>query len=91
MERFSDVAIIPRGSFDGPEWEPDEGLWQAVAGALGAKRLARMGEVSGEMRESGVEMLLGEDDWVERKEGESGFRLLSDEDNVVEGELRGAS
>ena len=68
-ERFSDVAIIPRGSFDGPEWEPDEGLWQAVAGALGAKRLARMGEVSGEMRESGVEMLLGEDDWVERKEG----------------------
>ena len=48
-ERFSDVAIIPCDSFDGPEWEPDEGLWQAVAGALGAKRLARMGEVSGEM------------------------------------------
>ena len=67
-ERFSDVAIMPRGSFEGPGWTPDGTLWEVVAGALGAKRLARMGEVSGEFRESGVEMLLGEDDWVVRKE-----------------------
>ncbi len=67
-ERFSDVAIMPHGSFEGDGWSPDEPLWGAVAGALGAKRLARMGEVSGEFRESGVEMLLGEDDWVVRRE-----------------------
>jgi tRNA wybutosine-synthesizing protein 3 len=67
-ERFSDVAIMPHGSFEGDGWSPDGRLWEAVAGALGAKRLARMGEVSGEFRESGVEMLLGEDDWVVRRE-----------------------
>ena len=67
-ERFSDVAIMPHGSFEGDEWTQDGPLWEAVAGALGAKRLARMGEVSGEFRESGVEMLLGEDDWVVRRE-----------------------
>jgi tRNA wybutosine-synthesizing protein 3 len=67
-ERFSDVAIMPHGSFEGDEWTQDGPLWEAVAGALGAKRLARMGEVSGKFRESGVEMLLGEDDWVVRRE-----------------------
>jgi tRNA wybutosine-synthesizing protein 3 len=67
-ERFSDVAIMPHGSFEGDGWSPGEPLWEAVAEALGAKRLARMGEVSGEFRESGVEMLLGEDDWVVRRE-----------------------
>ena len=67
-ERFSDVAIMPHGSFGGDAWSSEEGLWEAVARALGAKRLARMGEVSGEFRESGVEMLLGEDDWVVRRE-----------------------
>ncbi len=67
-ERFSDVAILPHGSFEGDGWLPEEPLWETVAGALGAKRLARMGEVSGEFRESGVEMLLGDDDWVVRRE-----------------------
>ena len=67
-ERFSDVAIMPHGSFRGDAWSSEGGLWEAVASALGAKRLARMGEVSGEFRESGVEMLLGEDDWVVRRE-----------------------
>ena len=76
-ERFSDVAILPPGSFSGPEWAPGDGLWRAVAGALGAERLARMGEVSGEFRESGVEMLLGEDDWAVRRENgvEYGYRM----------------
>ena len=67
-ERFSDVAIMPHGSFEGDGWSPGDPLWEAIACALGAKRLARMGEVSGEFRESGVEMLLGEDDWVVRRE-----------------------
>ena len=75
-ERFSDVAIMPHGSFEGPEWLSDD-LWETVASSLGAKRLARMGEVSGEFRESGVEMLLGEDDWVVRKESgiDYGYRM----------------
>ena len=36
-----------------------------------------MGEVSGEMRESGVEMLLGDDDWVVRRESgvDYGYRM----------------
>ena len=67
-ERFSDVAILPHGSFEGDGWSPDEALWEAVAGALGAKRLARMGEVSGEFRKPSVELLLGDTDWVVRKE-----------------------
>ena len=76
-ERVSDVAILPPGSFPGPEWVPDEALWRAIAGALGAERLARMGEVSGEFRESGVEMLLGEDDWAVRRENgvDYGYRM----------------
>ena len=49
-ERFSDVAIMPRGSFEGDGWPSGEPLWGAVAGALGAKRLARLGEVSGDFR-----------------------------------------
>ena len=76
-ERFSDVAIIPHDSFKGPDWEADGGLWEAVAEALGAKRLARMGEVSGDRRQSGVEMLLGDDDWVVRRESgvNYGYRM----------------
>ena len=36
-----------------------------------------MGEISGEMRESSVEMLLGDDDWVVRRESgiEYGYNL----------------
>ena len=68
-ERFADVAILPQGSFEGDGWPPPDGaLWDAVAGALGAKRLARMGEVSGELRKPSVELLLGDTDWVVRKE-----------------------
>ena len=49
-ERFSDVVILPSGSFEQPEWGAVEGLWEGVAEALGAKRVARMGEVSGDFR-----------------------------------------
>tara|TARA_A100001037_G_C15151803_1_gene639763 strand:- start:3905 stop:4768 length:864 start_codon:yes stop_codon:yes gene_type:complete len=72
-ERFADVAILPRGSFSEDFWGADESLWEAIAEALGAKRLGRMGEVSGEYRESGIELLLGEDDWVERTENGTKF------------------
>ncbi len=76
-ERFSDVVIFPKGSFTGPEWDPDDGLWEAVARSLGAKRVARMGEVTGDNRDSGVEVLLGDDDWVVRRESgiDYGYRM----------------
>ena len=67
-ERFSDVAILPEGSFSEDFWVADESLWEEIAKALGAKRLGRAGEVSGEYRESGIELLLGDNDWVERTE-----------------------
>ena len=78
-ERFSDVVILPSGSFEQPEWGAEDGLWEVVAEALGAERVARMGEVSGDFRESGVEMLLGDDDWVVRKENgvDYGYRMTS--------------
>ena len=77
-ERFADVAILPSGAFASEEWA-HPGLWPAVALALGAGRLARMGEVTGELRESGVEMLIGDDDWVVRRESgvDYGYRMSS--------------
>jgi len=76
-ERFSDVAILPSGAFPEAVWGRDDRLWKAVAEALGAERLARMGEVSGKFRESGLEMLLGDDDWVVRRENgiDYGYRM----------------
>jgi len=67
-EKFSDVVILPENAFCETEWGPDESLWKIVAESLGAKRVARMGEVHGEYRKSGVELLLGDDDWVVRRE-----------------------
>ena len=68
-ERFSDVVLLPNSAFQG-EWDLhiSEDLWSAVAEALKVNRLAKLGEISGEMRESSVEMLLGKDDWVVRRE-----------------------
>ena len=68
-ERFSDVVLLPSSAFRG-EWGThcSDGLWRAVADALNAERVARLGEIDGVMRESSAEMLLGEDDWVVRRE-----------------------
>ncbi len=68
-ERFSDVVLLPGSAFR-EKWDmhTSEGLWNAVGEALKVDRVARIGEISGEMRESSVEMLLGEDDWVVRRE-----------------------
>jgi len=68
-ERFSDVVLLSGSAFR-EEWDmhASEGLWSAVGEALKVDRVARLGEISGEMRESSVEMLLGEDDWVVRRE-----------------------
>lgn len=69
-ERFADVALLPQSAFTQDEWSgvPKEALWQAVAEALDVERVGRIGEIVGERRESTVELLLGEDDWVVRRE-----------------------
>jgi len=78
-ERFDDVALLPPAAFAHERWDSvrSDGLWRAVADGLGASRLGMMGEVSGELRRSGVEMLLGEDDWSVRRESgvDYGYRL----------------
>ena len=66
-EKFADVVIFPENSFrDG--WECEDEMWAIVADALKVKRVGRMGEVHGKFRQSGVELLFGEDDWVVRRE-----------------------
>ena len=58
-EKFSDIAILPSGSFGDEDWRgivgPD--LWNAVAQGLDVERLGIMGEVTGRIRKSGVKML----------------------------------
>ena len=65
-EKFADVVILPQDAFIEEGGVQDNTLWQTVAEALGVKRVARMGEIQGEFRHSGVELLLGDDDWVVR-------------------------
>ena len=77
-ERFSDIVLLPSSAFRG-KWSEhtSEELWRVVSDALKVDRVGRMGEISGEMRESSVEMLLGDDDWVVRRESgvEYGYNL----------------
>ncbi len=78
-ERFADVALLQRGAFAGDEWAALVGpeLWRAVAAALKVERVGRIGEIVGERRESSVELLLGDDDWVVRRENgvDYGYRF----------------
>ena len=67
-EKFSDVVILPQSAFAEPGWNTDQSFWKVVADSLNVKRVARMGEVQGEYRKSGVELLFGENDWVVRRE-----------------------
>ena len=69
-EKFSDVALLQRSAFTHTRWDGlgQAGLWEAVAEGLSVSRLGRKGEVSGDFRESNAELLLGEDDVVERIE-----------------------
>ena len=69
-EKFSDVVLLPSDAFTSRDWAEfrGQGLWQAVADGLGAARLGQIGEITGDYRESGVRMLLGDNDWVVRRE-----------------------
>ena len=58
-EKFSDIAILPSGSFEGEDWDDliSPALWKAVAEGLDVERLGIMGEVTGKTRKSGARML----------------------------------
>ena len=69
-EKFGDVVLMPRTSFNEEGWKDILGpeLWSAIASALKVNRIGKIGEIIGEKRESTVELLRGEDDWVIRRE-----------------------
>lgn len=68
-EKFSDVVLIPSTSFRDEEWKThEEEIWKIITESLEVKRVGRIGEIIGEKRESTVEILHGDNDWVIRKE-----------------------
>jgi tRNA wybutosine-synthesizing protein 3 len=69
-EKFDDIALIPNSSFRKEQWGSiiNDEFWTKVCQSLNIERLARSGEIIGEKRESTVEMLVGNNDWVIRKE-----------------------
>ena len=69
-EKFDDIALIPNSSFRKEQWGSiiNDEFWNKVCQSLNIERLARSGEIVGEKRESTVEMLVGNNDWVIRKE-----------------------
>ena len=69
-EKFADVVLLPRNAFTEEGWNQVYGpeLWSAIATALKVNRVGKIGEIVGERRESSVELLYGEDDWVIRRE-----------------------
>ncbi|MCP2507064.1 MAG: hypothetical protein NLN64_02050, partial [Candidatus Thalassarchaeaceae archaeon] len=68
-EKFSDVLILPNSSFRNIRWNSyREDLWKIISEVLLVNRIGIMGEINGEKRESSVELVLGNDDWVIRKE-----------------------
>ncbi|MBT6560522.1 MAG: hypothetical protein HOL76_04615, partial [Euryarchaeota archaeon] len=69
-EKFSDIVLLPNSSFRGDDWGEiiSEKFWISICNVLEVKRLARLGEIVGDKRESTVEILVGDNDWVIRKE-----------------------
>ncbi|XP_054851718.1 tRNA wybutosine-synthesizing protein 2 homolog [Eublepharis macularius] len=77
-QRHGDLVLLSEDSFRAARWgEMGQELWETVASALGAKRLARRGRVlSNSFRSPTVTLLLGEDGWVEQVE--NGIRCRFD-------------
>ncbi|XP_021766875.1 tRNA wybutosine-synthesizing protein 2/3/4-like [Chenopodium quinoa] len=69
-ERLGDIVVLPITSFRDPAWDTiGSELWSAVAQTLGARRLARQGRVASTgTRDSRVEILVGDNGWVEHSE-----------------------
>ncbi|KAL4201425.1 hypothetical protein AMTRI_Chr02g258630 [Amborella trichopoda] len=69
-ERFGDLLILPMDSFKDKVWDSiGEELWPIVMKSLEANRLARQGRISPTgTRDSTVELLMGDNGWVEHQE-----------------------
>ncbi|XP_002980586.2 tRNA wybutosine-synthesizing protein 2/3/4 isoform X1 [Selaginella moellendorffii] len=69
-ERIGDLVILPGSSLRSELWKSlGSPLWKIIAECLGVTKVARQGPVASTgTRDSGVEMLLGEDGWVEHRE-----------------------
>ncbi|NXS41863.1 TYW2 protein, partial [Balaeniceps rex] len=77
-QRHGDLVLLSEDSFRAPPWEKlGPALWETVASALGARRLARRGRVLPDgMRSPSVTLLLGQDGWVEHVD--NGIRYTFD-------------
>ncbi|NXX56869.1 TYW2 protein, partial [Scopus umbretta] len=77
-QRHGDLVLLSEDSFRAPPWEKlGSVLWETVASALGARRLARRGRVLPDgMRSPSVTLLLGQDGWVEHVD--NGIRYTFD-------------
>ncbi|NWW13554.1 TYW2 protein, partial [Oreocharis arfaki] len=66
-QRHGDLVLLSEDSFKAAPWERlGSALWETVASALGARRVARRGRVMPDgMRTPSVTLLLGQDGWVE--------------------------
>ncbi|NXN93153.1 TYW2 protein, partial [Rhinopomastus cyanomelas] len=77
-QRHGDMVLLSEDSFRATLWEKlGPALWETVALALGAQRLARRGRVLPDgMRSPSVTLLLGQDGWVEHVD--NGIRYTFD-------------
>ncbi|XP_075291685.1 tRNA wybutosine-synthesizing protein 2 homolog isoform X2 [Opisthocomus hoazin] len=77
-QRHGDLVLLSEDGFGAAPWEKlGPALWETVASALGARRLARRGRVLPDgMRSPSVTLLLGRDGWVERVD--NGIRYTFD-------------
>ncbi|XP_064318981.1 tRNA wybutosine-synthesizing protein 2 homolog isoform X2 [Phalacrocorax carbo] len=77
-QRHGDLVLLREDSFRAAPWEKlGPVLWETVASALGARRLARRGRVLPDgMRSPSVTLLLGQDGWVEHVD--NGIRYMFD-------------
>ncbi|NXV77272.1 TYW2 protein, partial [Atlantisia rogersi] len=77
-QRHGDLVLLSEDSFRNVSWEKlGPVLWETVASALGAQRLARQGKVlPNGMRSPSVTLLLGQDGWVEHVD--NGIRYTFD-------------
>ncbi|NXO17893.1 TYW2 protein, partial [Oriolus oriolus] len=77
-QRHGDLVLLSEDSFRAAPWERlGSALWETVASALGARRVARRGRVMPDgMRTPRVTLLLGQDGWVEHVD--NGIRYTFD-------------
>ncbi|XP_036064897.1 tRNA wybutosine-synthesizing protein 2 homolog [Onychomys torridus] len=77
-QRHGDLMLLSEDSFQAEQWGSLEpGLWETVASALEARRLAKRGRVSPNgTRTPAVTLLLGEHGWVEHVD--NGIRYTFD-------------